>query len=70
MRPRRTSGFTLIEVLIAVLVLGIGLLGVAGLQSVALSMNQGSYVRTQATVLARDIADRMRANNRAPAPMS
>lgn len=59
------SGFTLIEVLIAVLVLGIGLLGVAGLQSVALSMNQGSYVRTQATVLARDISDRMRANRQA-----
>jgi type IV pilus assembly protein PilV len=59
------AGFTLIEVLIAVLVLGIGLLGVAGLQSVALSMNQGSYVRTQATVLARDISDRMRTNRQA-----
>lgn len=46
----------------AVLVLGIGLVGVAGLQSVALGMNHGSYLRSQATLLASDIADRMRAN--------
>jgi len=58
------QGFTLIEVLVALLVLGIGLLGVAGLQSASLSMNQGSYLRSQATVLAGDIADRMRANPR------
>lgn len=63
---RRAAGFTIMEVLIAMFVLGIGLLGVAGLQSIALNMNQTSYVRSQATVLARDIADRMRAN-RAPA---
>lgn len=62
---RRNAGFTMIEILIAVLVLGIGLLGVAGLQSVALGMNHGSYVRSQASVLAGDIADRMRANQRA-----
>lgn len=61
---RREHGFTLVEVLIAALILGIGLLGVAGLQSVSLSMNQGAYLRSQATVLARDIADRMRANPR------
>ncbi|MDZ7748189.1 MAG: type IV pilus modification protein PilV [Halofilum sp. (in: g-proteobacteria)] len=64
MSRRRQQGFTLVEVLVAALVLGIGLLGVAGLQSVALSMNQGAYLRSQATVLARDMADRMRANPR------
>lgn len=57
-------GFTLIEVLVALLVLGIGLLGVAGLQSATLGMNHASYLRSQATVLAQDITDRMRANPR------
>lgn len=61
---RVQRGFTMVEVLVAALVLGIGLLGVAGLQSVTLSVNQGSYLRSQATVLARDMADRMRANPR------
>lgn len=59
---RRNRGFTFVELLMAVLVLGIGLVGVAGLQSVALGMNYGSYLRSQATVLAGDVADRMRAN--------
>ena len=62
MSKRNQQGFTFIEVLVAVLVLGIGLVGVAGLQSVALGMNQGAYLRSQATLLAGDIADRMRAN--------
>ena len=59
---KRNQGFTFIELLMAVLVLGIGLVGVAGLQSIALGMNHGSYLRSQATLLAGDIADRMRAN--------
>lgn len=57
-------GFTLVEVLVALLVLGIGLLGVAGLQSATLGMNHASYLRSQATVLAEDITDRMRSNPR------
>lgn len=58
----RQRGFTLIEVLIAALVLSIGLLGLAGLQSVSLRMNQGSYLRAQASNLSYEIADAMRAN--------
>jgi len=67
MSMKHTRGFTLIEVLVALLVLGIGLLGVAGLQSATLGLNHGSYLRSQATVLAQDVADRMRANPRGTA---
>lgn len=56
------SGFTLIEVLVAMIVLAIGLLGFAGLQATALRNNQSAYHRSQATQLAYDLADRVRAN--------
>ncbi|MES1262921.1 MAG: type IV pilus modification protein PilV [Peristeroidobacter soli] len=58
----RQRGTTLVETLVALLVLSIGLLGVAALQVNALQTNQGAHVRSQASVLAYDIADRMRAN--------
>ncbi|AGA91848.1 type IV pilus modification protein PilV [Thioflavicoccus mobilis 8321] len=58
----RQYGFTLVEILVAALVLSVGLLGLAGLQAVSLKMNQGSYLRVQATNLAYEIADAMRAN--------
>ena len=59
---KRQSGFTLIEVLVAVLILAVGLVGVAGLQTVSLQNNQSAFMRSQATALAYNIADRMRAN--------
>lgn len=65
MRMSRLSsrrGFTLIEVLIAILVLAVGLLGLAGLQVVSLKTNHNSYLRSQATYLAHDAIERMRAN--------
>ena len=52
----------MLEVLIALAVLSIGLLGLAALQSVGLRIGHDSYQRTQATMLAYDMADRMRAN--------
>jgi len=61
-RGVREQGFTLIEVLIAVLVLAIGLLGLAGLQASALRVNHDAQLRSQATLLAYDMADRMRTN--------
>lgn len=59
---RKDTGFTLLEVLIALLVLSIGLLGLAALQTSGLRSNQMASMRTQATQLAYDITDRMRAN--------
>lgn len=60
---KSSVGFTLIETLIALVVLSIGLLGLASLQIQALRYNTDAYLRTQATTLAYDILDRMRANN-------
>jgi len=59
---RHSRGFTLMEVLIAILVLSLGLLGLAALQSIGFKFNQDSFERTQATLLAYDIIDRIRAN--------
>lgn len=59
------GGFTLIEVMVAVVVLSIGLLGLAALQTTGLRNNHSAYYRSQATFLAYDITDRMRANRAA-----
>jgi type IV pilus assembly protein PilV len=56
------QGFTMIEVLIALVILAIGLLGLAVLQITAMQNSQGGYLRAQASILAYDIVDRMRAN--------
>jgi len=56
------TGFTIIEVLISVLVISIGLLGMAGLQTAGIQQSHKSYMKTQASMLAYDMTDRMRAN--------
>jgi type IV pilus assembly protein PilV len=61
-RRNECAGFTLIEVLVAVLVLAIGLLGMAGLQTYSVGNTHSAYLRSQATFLSYDIIDRMRAN--------
>ena len=58
----KSNGFTLIEVLISLVVLSLGLLGLAALQASSLRSNQGAYYRSQAAQFAYNIADRMRAN--------
>lgn len=58
----RAAGFTLIEILVAMLILAIGVLGIAALQYKGLQFNQDAYFRTQINYLAYDIADRMRLN--------
>ena len=66
MRPDRIRrippGFTLLEVLIAIVVVAFGLLGLAGLQVFALKNNQSAALRVAATNLTSDIVDRMKAN--------
>ena len=60
--PIHHRGFTLIEIMVAVVVLAIGLLGLAGLQATSLRFNSSAYLRSQATNLAYAMADRMRVN--------
>ncbi len=55
-------GSTMFEVLIAVLVLGIGILGVGAMQALSLSSNHTASMRSQAVALTDDMSDRMRAN--------
>jgi len=52
----------MIEVLVAVLVFAIGLLGVAGMQSLALKSSNNSNIRSLVNIHAYDIVERMRAN--------
>jgi len=55
-------GVGLVEVLVAVLILALGLLGMAGLQASALKSNQSSNARTQAVMLSYYMLDAMRAD--------
>jgi type IV pilus assembly protein PilV len=59
---RGAKGFSLIEVMVALLVLAIGLLGLAALQTVSLQGGQNAYYRTQATNLAYEVSDFARVN--------
>jgi type IV pilus assembly protein PilV len=60
--PSRQRGITLIEVLIALLVFSIGLMGTAGLLVMSARSVHAAYLRTQVTFLAQSMADRMSAN--------
>lgn len=55
-------GLSLIEILITLLVLAVGLLGLAALQGLSLQTGQVSYQRTQAVNIAYEVADFARAN--------
>jgi type IV pilus assembly protein PilV len=62
--PSRAAqgGFMLVEVLVTIVIFTIGLLGVIGLQTLALSSSHLSNLRSEATALVSDMAERMRAN--------
>lgn len=62
---RRTAGFTLIEVLVALLVMCIGVLGIGKMMIMSARANDSAYMRSQATALAYTILDTMRANRQA-----
>lgn len=59
---RPAAGFSLLEVLIALVILSVGLLGIAAMISSTVKSNDSAYMRTQATALAYSIIDRMRTN--------
>jgi len=58
-----SKGFSLLEVMITLLILSVGLLGLAGLQAQSLRFNHFAFMRGQASILAYAMADRMRANS-------
>lgn len=55
-------GFTLLEVLISMIILAIGLLGLAAMQAMSMRDNQDAYYYQQATLLAYEMQDRIRGN--------
>lgn len=60
--PRASKGFSLIEVLIALVILAIGLLGMASLMLTSMQSNQNAAERSAAIVLSYDLIERMRSN--------
>jgi type IV pilus assembly protein PilV len=63
----RAAGFTIVEVLVSLVILSIGLLGIAKLVLYSAHSNDSAYLRSQATQLAYEILDNMRANPTAAA---
>lgn len=59
MRNQQCSGFSLVETLVTLIIISVGLLGVVGMQVAGIKNNQSAYYRTQATILASDMADRL-----------
>jgi len=55
-------GVSLIEVLVALFVLAFGMLGIAGMQTMAMKANQSAFERNAAVIAAYSMADRMRSN--------
>ena len=64
---QRQRGFSLVEVLIALVIMSVGMLGIAGLFVQGMQAGRTSVLRHHAVTLAGDIADRIRANPRAGA---
>lgn len=63
----RANGFTLVEVLVALVVMTVGMLGIAALYVEGMRLSRTSIYRMNAVTLAADMADRIRTNPAAPA---
>jgi len=61
-KSSKSSGFSLIEVLVAILIFSFGLLGIAGLMTVSIRNNHNGYMRSQAIMLNHSLVEGMRAN--------
>ena len=61
----RARGITMVESLVALVILSVGMLGIAGLYVTGIKAGRSALLRTQAVNLASDMADRIRANRRA-----
>ena len=61
-KNKQSKGFTLLEVMIALVISAVSLLGLASLQAQSLSFNQSAYIRSQATYFAYDMLEKMRMN--------
>ena len=57
-----SSGFSLIEVMVAMLIVSIGVLGMTGLQVMSMHNNQSALLASDALMIGNSIIDRMRAN--------
>ena len=62
---KTVQGFTLVEVLIALIIMSVGMLGIAGLYVHSMQAGRTSLFRHQAVTIAGDVADRIRANPKA-----
>lgn len=63
-RPRGTqAGFSILEVLIAIIILSFGMLGAVGMQAAALQSNKEARYQAMATTFARELAEEMRGNH-------
>ena len=60
--PNQSNGFTLIEILVALLIISIGLLGLARLQIVGIKNTQSGHLRSQVSFLGNDIMERIQQN--------
>ena len=60
---KKSRGFTLVEVLVSIVVLSFGMLGMVGVQAFAMQSNREARLQSQATNLARELAEMMRGNN-------
>lgn len=60
--PRKPRGFSMIEVLVAMVILAVGILGVASLQGSSLRFTHNAQLRSQATTIAQDMVERLRTN--------